>query len=192
MIVYPGTMDPLDLKNAKSVIVFLSGVKSAMKSDLAHLVRSHQVLDNLLSALEEGGYLKCESTVMGPRKYTIFLTRKGLIVSHQLKKLDTFSNEDSPEGRTRLQMPVNWREKYSGFHIRNDDGNGYWIVEEITPSGEKIREVVLRMEIVDDRCRLNCEFDNTDKCPHVDYAWSLPEIREMIDAYVSEVHESQN
>lgn len=81
-------MDALDLKHAKSLLVFLSGMSPARKCDLSHIVKSHQVLDNLLAALTTDGFIHCESTMIGPKKYTISLTSKGSLAADHLKKLD--------------------------------------------------------------------------------------------------------
>lgn len=179
-------MDPLDLKNAKSVLLFLSNMDSAMKSDLSKIVKSHQVLDNLLAALTEGGYLTMESTLIGPKRYTISLTAKGAAASRHLKQLDSFCGNSYSGSDRRVQMPPDWRERHSQFSVIDTNSeDAFCIVEERDSSGEKIREAVLKVEVVDERCKLRCEFDNSCSCEHVDYAWSLASIREMLDLHAS-------
>ena len=87
-------MDSLDLKHAKSILVRLAGKEEVKKSDFFDIVKSHQVLDNLLDALAKDKYLKIEENERGPKKYSISLTPKGLAVAKQLKK-----TEDIAAGR---------------------------------------------------------------------------------------------
>ena len=84
-------MDSLDLKYAKSVLLRIADRGAVKKSDLFDVVKSHQVLDNLLGALMKDEYLKIEENERGPRRYSISLTTKGLAVAKQLKKTEDIS-----------------------------------------------------------------------------------------------------
>lgn len=183
-------MDPLDLKHAKSVLIFLSSFDVAKKSDLAHIVKSHQVLDNLLSALVKGGYLRCDSTLMGPKKYSISLTNKGSAVAEQLKRVNEVAAEVFLEQEKRIIMPPHWRDRYSGLSTSTERTNiDCCVVKEADGFGKTIKEAVLRMRVVDDRPALWCETDESSDCVHVDYAWSLPSIRELFGHFVLGVND---
>ncbi len=81
-------MDSIDLKHSKSVLIALSGVEKAKKSDLFKIIKSHQVLDNLLESLQKDGYLTILESTVGPKKYFISLTYKGRIVAGNLMHLE--------------------------------------------------------------------------------------------------------
>ena len=81
-------MDALDLKHAKSVLVELSKTDEVKKSDLFKIIKSHQVLDNLLESLVKDGYLTIQESSVGPKKYSISLTPKGRIVADNLMHLE--------------------------------------------------------------------------------------------------------
>jgi len=81
-------MDSLDLKYAKSVLLRVADRGAVKKSDLFDVVKSHQVLDNLLDALMKDGYLKIEKNERGPKRYSISLTAKGRAIAEQLKKVE--------------------------------------------------------------------------------------------------------
>ena len=81
-------MDALDLKHAKSVLVELSKTDEVKKSDLFKIIKSHQVLDNLLESLEKDSYLIIQESSVGPKKYSISLTPKGRIVAENLMHLE--------------------------------------------------------------------------------------------------------
>jgi len=80
-------MDALDRKFAKSVLIELNGMDVAKKSDLFKVVKSHQVLDNLLYSLQKDGYLNIAESKVGPRKYSISLTPKGRAVAEQIRRI---------------------------------------------------------------------------------------------------------
>ncbi len=85
-------MDSLDLKHAKSVLLFIFDNGTLMKSNLFHIVKSHQVLDNLLESLENDGYLIINKNEKGPKKYTITLTPKGKSVAQKLKEAEEIAS----------------------------------------------------------------------------------------------------
>ena len=105
-------MDSLDLKNSKSVLIFLAEVDVAKKSDLFHIVKSHQVLDRLLEALTHDGYLVYEYNKVGPKKNTISLTAKGRQVAEQLMRTDEIA-----KGK-KLRLP----DRYVILEFINDHG----------------------------------------------------------------------
>lgn len=84
-------MDSLDLKYSKSVLIELSKYDTVKKSDLFHIIKSHQVLDNLLNNLQENRYLEVKLNTIGPKVYTISLTPKGRSVAEQLKRAEEIS-----------------------------------------------------------------------------------------------------
>ncbi len=92
-------MDSLDLKYAKSILLRLAGTEKVKKSDLFDIVKSHQVLDNLLDALSKDGYITIEENERGPKKYSISLTSKGIAVIKPLQKADDISHDKIAESR---------------------------------------------------------------------------------------------
>ena len=83
-------MDSLDLKHAKSVLIGLCKEGTVKKSHLFSIVKSHQVLDNLLESLQRDQYLIVQESKIGPKKYSISLTPKGRIVAENLAHLEEF------------------------------------------------------------------------------------------------------
>ena len=71
-------VDSLDLKYSKSVLLKIYSFNEPIaKKDLGKVVKSHQVLDNLLINLEKDGYIHISSNIVGPRVFKISLTDKG-------------------------------------------------------------------------------------------------------------------
>jgi len=99
-------MDSLDLKYAKSVLLHIVDRGTLKKSDLFYVVKSHQVLDNLLNALMQDGYLKIEENERGPKKYSISLTPKGKIIAKKLKEADKLASGRSiPRETVEVEIP---------------------------------------------------------------------------------------
>ena len=87
-------MHSLDRKHAKSVLLALYGQERELpivKSKLNTIVKSHQVLDNLLNRLKEDSYISIVETKIGPPKFNISLTDKGRQVAEQLKNAELAS-----------------------------------------------------------------------------------------------------
>ncbi len=100
------TINSLDLKYAKSVLIRLKDATNAKKSDLFSIVKSHQVLDNLLEALENDGYITVEENSVGPKKYSISLTPKGKAIAMELKKADDIASGRSiPKESISVELP---------------------------------------------------------------------------------------
>ena len=105
-------MDSLDLKYAKSILLRLAGTEKVKKSDLFDIVKSHQVLDNLLDALSKDGYITIEENERGPKKYSISLTSKGIAVAKQLKKADEIASGAAiPKESITIEIPEGLHEQ---------------------------------------------------------------------------------
>ena len=105
-------MDSLDLKYAKSILLRLAGTEKVKKSDLFDIVKSHQVLDNLLDALAKDRYITIEENERGPKKYSISLTSKGIAVAKQLKKADEIASGAAiPKESITIEIPEGLHEQ---------------------------------------------------------------------------------
>jgi len=129
-------MDALDRKFAKSVLIELNGMDVAKKSDLFKVVKSHQVLDNLLYSLQKDGYLNIAESKVGPRKYSISLTPKGRAVAEQIRRISEVGQRkamDLPDSFKLITFlyehgskdVASIKEKFPGF---------FGFVEELTSS----------------------------------------------------------
>ena len=181
-------MDSLDLKNSKSVLLRLSEVQAVMKSDLFSIVKSHQVLDNLLAALERDGYLTIRVNQVGPKKYTIALTEKGRLVAEQLKRTQEVAKGEITEEGAHFKMPPDWRDRFKGLsamtHLNVLDD--HVAIQEIDHSGRTTSVIMVYVKRINSHFELWCEKDESKECRHVDFAWSLPHMRALIEEYIKE------
>ena len=136
-------MDAIDLKYAKSILLELSRNEISRKIDLSRVIKSHQVLDNLLSSLEEDGYIKIEEAKIGHKTYSVTLTLKGQLMAEQLKRAEAIS-----KGK---KLPSTERYAVILYLYRNGSKNMKEINEDLPGSTEILRELeklnVVKQEI---------------------------------------------
>lgn len=175
------------MKNSKSVLIKLSQFKEAKKQDLYEIVKSHQVLDNLLDALKEDGYVLITLNPVGPKVYSIELTEKGRLVAEHLKKTQDIArgvtiHED--EGRIEINEPPEdfmnkWRNLPELFHV--NVYQDHVTIKETPPDGKgraRIFNIYIR-ENGQGHLRLWCEADEAFDCYHIGYALTLAPVQEM-------------
>lgn len=179
-------MDSLDLKHAKSVLIKLSKMGVAKKSDLFNIVKSHQVLDNLLEFLKKDGYINISESKMGPKKYSIILTDKGRAVAEKLQEAQDVA-EGKPSEEEMLDLPLTDEEVEKAKHISllyhvnvSDD---HVTVQELIPGKpSRIFNIYIKRN-GGGNFRLWCEHDNSYDCWHVKTAWTYPQVQQMMMHY---------
>jgi len=130
-------MDALDRKFAKSVLIELNGMDVAKKSDLFKVVKSHQVLDNLLYSLQKDGYLNIAESKVGPRKYSISLTPKGRAVAEQIRRISEVGQRNAMDLPDSFKLITYLYEHGSKdvASIKEKFPGLFGFVEELTSSG---------------------------------------------------------
>ena len=186
-------MDSLDLKYAKSLLLELSKKEMSKKIDLSGVVRSHQVLDNLLSSLEKDGYIRIGEARIGHKTYSVTLTSKGQLMAEQLKKAEQIANLSNPMipemKDLNLKMTDEEVEMTKSltplFHINVLDDH---ITVQENPPGEVSRIFNIYIKINGNgEFRLWCEHDDSYDCWHVKAAWTYPHVQRMMIQYQSKM-----
>ncbi len=181
-------MDSLDLKYAKSVIQRLSEKETFMKSELFDIVTSNQVLDKLLDAFQRDGYITKGLSTYGRRTYSISLTAKGHAVAEQLKRTQEVAKGEITEEGAQFKMPPDWRDRFKGLsamtHLNVLDD--HVAIQEIDHSGKTTSVIMVYVKRINSHFELWCEKDESKECRHVDFAWSLPHMRALIEEYIKE------
>ena len=145
-------------------------------------IKSHQVLDNLLSHLESDGYISVNEKKIGHKTYSIALTQKGRKVAEQLKRADLLAQgkEEAP-----LDMPHDFMDEFHNlgamthFNVKDDhiavqeynfdgQGNNRIVYVYTKPNGHNIM-------------RLWCDVDQSWDCKHTKFAWTLPDVQELME-----------
>lgn len=181
-------MDSLDLKYAKSVIQRLTEKDTFMKSELFDIVTSNQVLDKLLDSLQKDGYITKNLSTYGRRTYSISLTPKGNAVAEQLKRTQEVAKGEIMEEGAQFKMPPDWRVRFKGLsamtHLNVLDD--HVAIQEIDHSGKTTSVIMVYVKRINSHFELWCEKDESKECRHVDFAWSLPHMRSLIEDYIKQ------
>ena len=197
-------MDSLDLKYAFSVLrAIYANSGTVQKKDLAKVVKSHQVLDNLLESLQKDGYIAISSNKIGPRVYSISLTPIG---KDAAKKFQSIVNDENDKQVIENQVDLDNRSE-GVIHVDGEDINIKLEPEERKNS--KYLKILIHSNVLDDHIaveesipgrptrifniyirqnghgyfRLWCEEDKSFDCWHVKEAWTYPAVQKMMMEY---------
>ncbi len=176
------------MKNSKSVMLFLMHAPSEVKkSDLFSIIKSHQVLDKLLTALANDGYILYRSNEIGPKKYSISLTPKGRQVAEQLKKAEEAAKGlviHEEEGRIEISnIPEEWKDKWKNlhalFHVNVFEDHVTILETNHQGTGRSRTFNIYVKENGHGHLRLYCEADESFDCYHIGYALTLAPVQDM-------------
>ncbi|MGP6239350.1 zinc ribbon domain-containing protein [Cuniculiplasma sp. SKW4] len=186
-------MDAIDLKYAKSILIELSKRKVSRKTDLSSIVKSHQVLDNLLLKLQSDGYIDISEAKIGHKTYSITLTSKGNMMVEQLLKAEEIANSPSVEVVPKSDLDLTMTEEEAEmakhlnllFHINVMDD--HITVEEVKPGKPpRIFNIYVKRN-GNGEFRLWCEHDDSYDCWHVKAAWTYPHVQKMMMHYKGKI-----
>ena len=185
-------MDSLDLKYSKSVLLQIYYFNDPIaKKDLGKVVKSHQVLDNLLINLERDGYIHISSNIVGPRVFKISLTDKGRAVARKLKEAEDVSEGIIPIGGedTNIKPTPEVREnsKHLKFLFHFNVLDNHITLEEVEPGKSSHLFNIYIKQNSHGGFVLWCEADDSTTCWHVREAWGYPEVQKMMTQYKGRV-----
>lgn len=118
---------------------------------------------------------------MGRKIYTISLTQKGLTVANSLKMA-----EDAAQGQFEIdkseweKQKKRWEDLSALTHVNVLDD--HITLHERNFGGSGKDRVVIIYTKLNGRgvMRLWCDTDESYSCWHVEYAWTLPDVQEMV------------
>ena len=193
-------MEVLDRSYAKSILILLLEHNgNAKKSDFSDIATSWKTLSDVISALQQEGYLTISEQIRGRKTYEIKITDKGRAVARKLKEAEEVGvtqSEHEAEGIIHfdgedidIQLTPEEREnsKYLKFLFHFNVMDNHITVEEAVPGKSKrIFNIYLKQNCHGD-FRLWCEQDDSFDCWHVKQAWGYPEVQEMMTHYKGKI-----
>ena len=169
------------------------------KKDLGKVVKSHQVLDNLLINLEKDGYIHISSNIVGPRVFKISLTDKGRAVARKLKEAEEVAETpavqeaeaiihfDGEDINVKLTPEQEKNTKYLKFLFHSNVLDNHISVEEAIPGKPTRNFNIYVKQNGHGIFRLWCEQDDSYECWHVKEAWGYPQVQKMMTQYKGRV-----
>ncbi len=173
--------DILSHKYATTILLYLLDHGSSKKTDLQQVSTMHTI-DKLLPLLENGGLVSIKEQRLGRRIYAIQLTDKGKHIAQGLKTAEQEVSGGQLPGRHVL--PPNYTDQFKNLsalthlnvlddHVAIEEHN-YDLL-----GHDRVVFVYVKLN-GNNILRLWCEVDQTYECVHTKYAWSLPDVQEMI------------
>ena len=181
-------MEALDRSYAKSILILLlSNNGKAIKSDFSVIASSWKTLSDVISALEEEGFLTISEQVLGRKTYVIEITDKGREVAEKLKEAQEVAegviHVDGEEINVRLEPEERKNSKYLKILIHSNVLDDHISVEEAIPGRPtRIFNIYIRQN-GHGYFRLWCEEDKSFDCWHVKEAWTYPAVQKMMMEY---------
>lgn len=175
--------DSLAPKHSVNILLKLLENGTLKKFELRDIAPS-TTLDKVLPALETDGYIDIKQDFTGHKVYFISLTEKGRAVGKHFKKAEQVAlGEESVEisDQEAKDFAGEFRESIKGlsllYHVNV-------FLDNITIGEEKngrtkVVQVYVRLN-GNSVMRLWCEDHESFQCIHTMYAWTLPEVQEMV------------
>ncbi len=182
-------MDSLDLRYSKSILIKVLELQGhAILSDLKEIATNWRSLKDVVFALKEDGYLDTSEEIAGRKVIHVSLTARGTRVAEQLKRTQEVAKGEITEEGAQFKMPPDWRDRFKGLsamtHLNVLDD--HVAIQEIDHSGRTTSVIMVYVKRINSHFELWCEKDETKECKHVDFAWSLPHMRALIEEYIKE------
>lgn len=159
-----------------------------MMTKLKSVVSGYDTLRNLVRELEDLGLLERKETFVDKRKIVVSLTPKGAEAAAQLKRAQEVAKGELTEAENTIKMSPDWRGRFKGLsamtHLNVLDD--HVAIQEIDNSGKTTSVVMVYVKRINSHFELWCEKDESKECKHVDFAWSLPHMRTLIEDYIRE------
>ena len=185
-------MDALDRAYAKSILILLlSHNGKAIKSDFSVIASSWKTLSDVISALEEEGFLTITEQVLGRKTYVIKITDKGRYAAEKLKEAQEASEGiihiDGEDINIKLEPEERKNSKYLKFLFHFNVLDNHITVEEAVPGKRSRIFNIYVKQNGNGIFRLWCEQDNSYDCWHVKEAWGYPQVQKMMTQYKGRV-----
>lgn len=187
-MVYRDNMEALDRSYAKSILILLlSNNGKAIKSDFSVIASSWKTLSDVISALEEEGFLTISEQVLGRKTYVIEITDKGREVAEKLKEAQEVAegviHVDGEEINIQLNPEEQKNSQYLKYLFHFNVLDNHITVEEAVPGKPtRIFNIYVKQN-GHGYFRLWCEADNSYDCWHVKEAWGYPQVQKMMMRY---------
>lgn len=180
------TSNILSKKGTVEILVYLLEHGISKKTDLQKVATMHTI-EGLLPDLEFNGLLTVKEEFPGRRTYVIALTDTGKYVAETLRNAVLVTKGELSENEA-IEMRPDWKDRFKGLsamtHLNVLDD--HVAIQEIDSSGKTTSVVMVYVKRINSHFELWCEKDESKECKHVDFAWSLPQMRALIEKYIKE------
>ena len=173
----------LSQKHAISVLLFLLDKGSVKQNELLEVIPSNLTIEKLGNSLKEAGLINITHQMIGRKIFIYSLSERGHVVALKLKETLEAAEEINNE-KNILEVPPNYDSLFRNLSIQgslNVLDDHIAINETNWDRAGHDRVVLVYVKLNGHNImRLWCEVDQTFECVHTKYAWSLPDVQEMV------------
>ncbi len=172
------SLNSLNLPHAKRLIIALLERGETPISNLRDVVKTYTTLRKIVEGFESEGLVKTEERFEGRRVIYVRLTERGQFVAQKIREAEMIMEGEFPGV---LKMERDWREKRFGKFKLLNHVNAYdnvVRVEDSSYSPPRIAEI--EIGIRGRKLMLHCSICDASDCEHINYLWSLKEVRETL------------
>ena len=173
----------LSQKHAISVLLFLLDRGSVKQNELLEVIPSNLTIEKLGNSLREAGLINITHQMIGRKIFIYSLSERGHVVALKLKETLEAAEEINNE-KNILEVPPNYDSLFRNLSIQgslNVLDDHIAINETNWDRAGHDRVVLVYVKLNGHNImRLWCEVDQTFECVHTKYAWSLPDVQEMV------------
>lgn len=156
------------------------------KSELSAVITSPPILNREIEKMEKDGLVIINESRIGRRTFKVELTETGKETAYQLKRAEETAKGMTMDERVTIKMPADWKDRFKGLsamtHLNVLDD--HVAIQEIDSSGKTTSVVMVYVKRINSHFELWCEKDESKECKHVDFAWSLPQMRALIEEHL--------
>ena len=173
----------LSQKHAISVLLFLLDKGSVKQNELLEVIPSNLTIEKLGNSLKEAGLINITHQMMGRKIFIYSLSERGHAVALKLK--ETLEIAEGISEKNIPEVPPNYDSQFRNLSIHDSLNilNGHIAIEEHNYDMSRHERIVSVYVKLNGRniLRLWCDVDKTFDCVHTRYAWSLPDVQEMVE-----------
>jgi len=169
-------------KRAQDILFYLYDHGEVPLTYLNNIIKSTHTYYRVIQLFEADGIVKSRERIHNRKYILISLTDKGKALAESLKETEQKFSSDIPT------LPQNFTDQFKNLstprHLNVLDDRV--AIREINFDGKGNDRVVYVYVKFDENniLRLWCEVDQTYECVHTQYAWTLPDVQEMVQNYV--------
>ncbi|MGE9810301.1 hypothetical protein ACLIKE_03040 [Ferroplasma acidiphilum] len=177
----------LSQKHAISVLLFLLDKGSVKQNELLEVIPSNLTIEKLGNSLKEAGLINITHQMMGRKIFIYSLSERGHVVALKLKEtleaaeginsekniLEVSSNCDSQFRNLSIHGSLNVFDDHIAINETSGDRSGH----------DRVVNLYVKLN-GNNIIRLWCEVDQTFECVHTKYAWSIPDVQEMVQKQI--------
>lgn len=178
-------------KRAQDILFYLYDHGEVPLTYLNNIIKSTHTYYRVIKLFEADGIVKSRERIHNRKYILISLTDKGKALAESLKETEQKFLDES------YTIPQNFHDRFKNLSAHSNTLDDHVAIHEINYDSKGHDRVVFVYVKLNGNniMRLWCEVDQTYECIHTQYAWTLPDVQEIVEIQYLQVNinrENQN